>query len=104
MHSFFHWKFYKDEVVCDVVEMDAYHVLLGRPWKHDVDATQKGQENTYKFWWHGKKIVLVPTSERESSPKNAKVEGRPFLPVAKTQFVEEVKEAGEFLTLVVKGE
>jgi hypothetical protein len=25
-------KIYKDEVVCDIVDMDASHVLLGRPW------------------------------------------------------------------------
>ena len=24
-------KFYKDEIVCDVVNMDACHMLLGRP-------------------------------------------------------------------------
>ena len=25
-------KNYKDEVFCDVVPMDAYHLLLGKPW------------------------------------------------------------------------
>jgi hypothetical protein len=25
-------KIYKDEVVCDVIDMDTSHVLLGRPW------------------------------------------------------------------------
>lgn len=29
---------YKDRVLCDVVEMDACHFLLERPWKYDVDA------------------------------------------------------------------
>ncbi|GJR79013.1 hypothetical protein Tco_0149798 [Tanacetum coccineum] len=28
-------------VTCDVVDMEACHVLLGRPWKHDVDATHQ---------------------------------------------------------------
>lgn len=31
----------KDEVLCDVVEMDAHHVLLGRPWQFDIDAIEK---------------------------------------------------------------
>ena len=25
-------KFYKDQIVCDVIDMEACHVLLGRPW------------------------------------------------------------------------
>ena len=35
-------KYYKDEIVCDVVDMDTCHILLGRPWHYDVDATYKG--------------------------------------------------------------
>ena len=32
-------KFYQDFVACDVVDMDACHILLGRLWQHDIDAT-----------------------------------------------------------------
>ena len=53
-------KYYKDEIVCDVVDMDTCHILLGRPWHYDVDATYKGQDNTFVFWWFDKKIVLMP--------------------------------------------
>ena len=28
----FHIGSYQDEVICDIIEMDACHVLLGRPW------------------------------------------------------------------------
>ena len=35
-------KFYRDPVACDIVNMDKCHILLGRLWKHDVDATHKG--------------------------------------------------------------
>ncbi|GJS60109.1 transposon ty3-I gag-pol polyprotein [Tanacetum coccineum] len=34
---------YKDEVVCDIVDMDACHILLGRPWEFDVNATHKDE-------------------------------------------------------------
>ena len=37
-------KFYKDDVAFEVVDIDASHVLLGRPWKYDVDATHTGVE------------------------------------------------------------
>ncbi|RDX93403.1 hypothetical protein CR513_24340, partial [Mucuna pruriens] len=26
---------YSDEVLCDIVPMEATHILLGRPWKFD---------------------------------------------------------------------
>jgi hypothetical protein len=32
-------EFYKDNIVCNVVDMDAYHILLARLWQHDVDET-----------------------------------------------------------------
>ncbi|KAI9152906.1 hypothetical protein LWI28_002745 [Acer negundo] len=32
---------YRDEVACDVVDMDAGHMLLGRPWQFDVDVTMR---------------------------------------------------------------
>lgn len=38
-------KHYCESVTCGVVDMDACHVLLGRPWQHDVDATHKGRQN-----------------------------------------------------------
>ncbi|GKB51271.1 retrotransposon protein, putative, ty3-gypsy subclass [Tanacetum coccineum] len=34
-------KHYNKLVTCDVVDMEACHVLLGRPWKHNVDATHQ---------------------------------------------------------------
>ena len=42
-------KYYKDEIVCDVVDMDACHILLGRSWHYDVAATYKGLDNTFVF-------------------------------------------------------
>ena len=29
---------YKDDVLCDVVPMEAIHLLLGRPWQYDNHA------------------------------------------------------------------
>lgn len=38
---------YSDVINCDVVEMDAMHILLGRLWQFDVDATRHGRLNQY---------------------------------------------------------
>ena len=51
---------YKDEVACDVVDMTAFHLLLGRQWQFDVGSTHNGRLNTYSFMHNGTKITLVP--------------------------------------------
>nr|GMC71036.1 putative nucleotidyltransferase, Ribonuclease H [Ipomoea batatas] len=38
-------KSYEDTIVCEVIDMDACHILLGRPWQFDVDATHHGRQN-----------------------------------------------------------
>lgn len=40
---------YKDSTSCDVIPMDACHLLLGRPWQFDRDAFHRGKANTYSF-------------------------------------------------------
>ena len=71
-------KFYVDEVVRNVVEMDACHLILGRPWQYDVDATHRCKDNVYTFFKNGKKIVLGPIKEG-SVPKAFKMEGKSSL-------------------------
>ncbi|XP_013632777.1 PREDICTED: uncharacterized protein LOC106338309 [Brassica oleracea var. oleracea] len=38
---------YEDEVVCNVLPMDACHILLGRPWQFDKRAVHDGCLNRY---------------------------------------------------------
>ncbi|XP_074302910.1 uncharacterized protein LOC141637245 [Silene latifolia] len=40
---------YKDEILYDVVPMDACHLLLGRPWEFDKNSIHQGRSNTYSF-------------------------------------------------------
>jgi hypothetical protein len=51
---------YHDIVECDVVPMQACHILLGRPWQFDKDSMYCGRLNQYSFLHHDKKIVLHP--------------------------------------------
>ena len=39
---------YNDEVYCDVVDMDACHILFGCPWQYNVDAKHSGRSNLYQ--------------------------------------------------------
>ncbi|XP_071909677.1 uncharacterized protein [Coffea arabica] len=51
---------YKDQVLCNVIPMQASHVLLGRPWKYDRQADHIGLTNKYKFIMDNLKITLSP--------------------------------------------
>ncbi|XP_074283384.1 uncharacterized protein LOC141607934 [Silene latifolia] len=51
---------YKDEILCDVVPMDACHLLIGRPWEFDLNSIHQGRSNTYSFKQGNKKITLTP--------------------------------------------
>jgi hypothetical protein len=53
-------KNYKDAVVCDIVPMDACHLLLGRPWQYDRKIKHDGFKNTYSFEKDGVKVLLAP--------------------------------------------
>ena len=55
---------YKDEIYCNVLAMDVAHVLLGRPWLFDLNATNFGKGNIYSFKYKGKNIIL-----RHAKPK-----------------------------------
>jgi len=49
---------YKDIVLCDVVPMEACHVLLGRTWKLDKKTMHSGLTNEITFTHREKKFVL----------------------------------------------
>ncbi|GAV73772.1 Asp_protease_2 domain-containing protein, partial [Cephalotus follicularis] len=56
--SFAVGKHYNDEVLCDVIPMDACHFLLGRPWQFDRSAIHDGRKNTYTIKKDEKKSCL----------------------------------------------
>jgi len=39
----------KVEVLCDLVPMEATHILLGRPWQLDKKAFHDGHANKFSF-------------------------------------------------------
>ncbi|XP_020689563.1 uncharacterized protein LOC110104682 [Dendrobium catenatum] len=40
--------------------MDVCHMILGRPWQFDANATYEGQANVYSLDWKGKRLRLLP--------------------------------------------
>ncbi|XP_060177885.1 uncharacterized protein LOC132607824 [Lycium barbarum] len=67
--SFSIGKIYIDQIWCDVMSMDACHLLLRRPWQYDRRAYHDGYLNTYSFIVDGRKITLKPLHPRELNKK-----------------------------------
>lgn len=42
-------KHYLTEILCDVIDMDTSHTLLGRPWQFDVDINYREKDNSRLF-------------------------------------------------------
>lgn len=86
---------YTDEVWCEVILMDACHLLLGRPWQYDRRTKHDGFRNTYSFSKDGLNIVLAPLDIRDS-PANGLI-------VSKSEFLEYSKATAKkvLLALVV---
>jgi hypothetical protein len=55
---------YSDFVDCDVVPMQAYSLLLGRPWKFDRESVRNGKTNQYSLIHASKKIGLKPMTPK----------------------------------------
>ena len=95
-------KCYVDEVFCEVVEIDACHLILGRPWQYNVDATHRCKNNVCVFFKNGKKIALDLIKEG-NVPKASKVDGKPSLLTVNNEdeFDRECKELNQVYAVVV---
>lgn len=48
---------------CDLVEMDACHILLGIPWLFDMHVYHGSMVNTYEFRKNGQRYKVTPIVE-----------------------------------------
>ncbi|GJR32797.1 reverse transcriptase domain-containing protein [Tanacetum coccineum] len=88
-------KSYKDEVWCEVIPMDAAHILLGHPWQFDRKTKHDGFQNTYSFKKDGVNITLVLFYSRQTHAEGSN------LFVKKTNFEGLMKTIPYVFTLVV---
>jgi hypothetical protein len=85
---------------CDVVAMDACHLLLGRSWQYDRSAHHDGKKNTYSFMFGAVKITLLPSVG--IGPKATKDMGHSQSLLAKREFIAEMLSSKVVYLLVNK--
>jgi hypothetical protein len=55
----FHIGKYRDEILCDVIPMDAFHLLLERPWKFHRCVVHDWRKITYTIMKDENQIQLL---------------------------------------------
>lgn len=90
---------YKDKILCDILPMDACHLLLGRPWQFDRKEHHDGEKNSYSFQKDG--VTYRLNSEGEE--KGVGQDGPSVLMVGEKEFINALEEEdGVGFALVLK--
>ncbi|GLJ27820.1 hypothetical protein SUGI_0545990 [Cryptomeria japonica] len=90
---------YKDKILCEILPMDACHVLLGRPWQFGRKAIHHGEKNSYTFQKDGVTYKIQSIGDQEER----RSKGSNVLLVVEKEFIDTLKEGeGEGFSLVVK--
>jgi hypothetical protein len=55
--------------ISDVIPIDIYHLLLGRPWKYDKNFVHDGRNNTYTLEKNGRMHMLLPIKDDKVKEK-----------------------------------
>ena len=86
---------YSDMVLCDVVPMQACHMLLGRPWQYDKLALYDGFKNMYFFTHNRKPFTLIPLSMFEVHEEQKGIKDRTSKAKCEEPNIERETESGE---------
>ena len=91
---------YEDHVLCDVLNMDARHILLGRAWQHDRDTKHNGVTNVYTLRHEGKIKDLVPLPPHKAFP--LPMTKQPIHLISRKSCVKEIRASTEVFILFTK--
>ena len=92
-------KTYYDEIWCDVINMSACHLLLGRPWEYDM-CVHNGYHNIYSFTKDAHKICLRPLHPEELAKRHKPVQDTLMI---KSEVIGHINK-GELILIVVSKE
>nr|GEW39131.1 hypothetical protein [Tanacetum cinerariifolium] len=74
---------YTNELCCEVIPMDACHILLGRPWLYDHRVKHDGYRNTYTFKKYGGSITFAPLNPKNAPPDRVLISKTDFVGLLK---------------------
>ena len=63
-------------MLCYIVDMNSFHMLLGRPWQHDSRAMHDCVKNVITIVKDGKKHALMPLQKVKINRRNLSVGSR----------------------------
>ena len=63
-------------MLCDIVDMNSCHVLLGRPWQYDCRAVHDCVRNVFTVEKGGRKFSLIPLQNEELGRRNLSIGSR----------------------------
>ncbi|XP_074298949.1 uncharacterized protein LOC141629936 [Silene latifolia] len=95
---------YQDEILCDILPMDACHILLGRPWQFDRNVQHNGRSNEYTLLSKGKNIVLRPMAPEAIRSMHSKRSQRTSLTMISEHEMEQEITTGERVYALVSKE
>lgn len=72
----FHIGLYKDQMLCDIVDMSSCHILLNRPWQYDCRAMHDCVKNVFTIVKDGRKHSLMPLQKVELGRRNLSIGSR----------------------------
>ncbi|KAL5566157.1 hypothetical protein UlMin_029321 [Ulmus minor] len=81
--------------------MDACHVLLGRSWQFDQNVTYNGKTNTFSFTWHGREVLLLPSSNKATKQKIPGT-SQAFMVISGQEMTHVLQDTSYLLALLVK--
>ena len=93
---------YCDDISCDVLDMDACNILLGRPWQFDLDTSHSGRENAYRFTWQGRKVRLLPLSPSTTWENTTHRNNKTLMRCKRQDFLSTAKESRDIFALLIK--
>ncbi|GKE91917.1 putative gag-pol polyprotein, partial [Tanacetum coccineum] len=93
--------FYHDEITCDVLPIDACHLVLDRPWLFDKHVYHNGHLNTYSIFINGKKITLTSLKPNEISKVKMNTKSDKVLFMSQKELVKELESGTYVLALLM---
>ena len=81
---------YKDDIYCDIVPVDGYHILLGQPWQFDRNV-HNGENNTHSFHFENRKITLLPLKELTCADCSPHSDSKPTMFLSRSCFETELQ-------------